>query len=213
MRSPPTSAKPSFASSCCAAAAAASASALSSNAAQNASPTVLNVCPRLVSIARRTIASCRSTAERMASPCRSHRCVLPSMSVKRKVTEPVGMGTGISESDFESAGRCIDYQDQSGSNFAIARVGGRRECRFGLAGPGLCPALYQMRHHQAKRQYGEAPEWRGYHAWLNGNAKHVLLNWRARRITSGIPNSDRFGHRGRRKDSVRRRLLLPLEIE
>src|SRR5579872_2259774 len=76
----------------CASNAAAMASATLKNAAQNASPMVLKTLPLCAWIAERISSSCRRTLARMASRCRSQRSVEPSMSLKRKVTVPVGSG-------------------------------------------------------------------------------------------------------------------------
>lgn len=60
------------------------------NAAQNASPTVLKTVPPLDSITRRSSSSCRSSATLIASGWSCQSRVLPSMSVNRNVTVPVG---------------------------------------------------------------------------------------------------------------------------
>src|SRR5262249_40629727 len=59
-------------------------------AAQKASPIVLNTTPLLAVMAVRRRALCRARAERMACGNCSQSLVLPSMSVKRKVTVPFG---------------------------------------------------------------------------------------------------------------------------
>ena len=74
----------------CTAIAAPSASDAVENAAQNASPTVLKTTPQCAVIASRITSSCRASATLMASGYRCHSVVLPSMSVNRKVTVPVG---------------------------------------------------------------------------------------------------------------------------
>ena len=73
-----------------AASAAASASGALAKAAQTASPMVLKTTPPRVSIAWRSMASWRASAAGIAWGCRSHSAVLPSMSVNRKVTVPLG---------------------------------------------------------------------------------------------------------------------------
>src|SRR5919201_47452 len=57
---------------------------------------VLKTWPLFVSMAAWRSASCRASARRIASGCSSQSLVLPSMSVKRKVTVPVGR-SGISD--------------------------------------------------------------------------------------------------------------------
>jgi hypothetical protein len=73
-----------------AASAAASASSAWAKAAQKASPIVLKTWPPWLSMAVRSSASWRTSAEDIASRWCSHRRVEPSMSVKRKVSVPVG---------------------------------------------------------------------------------------------------------------------------
>ena len=70
--------------------AAASAAPAVANAAQKASPAVEKTTPSLRSIASRSSASWRASATAMSSGLRSHKRVLPSMSVKRNVTVPLG---------------------------------------------------------------------------------------------------------------------------
>ena len=76
----------------CASSAAASASDAVWNAAQNASPPVLKTWPPWSSMHWRSSASWRASAARIAACCVSHSRVLPSMSVNRNVTVPVGSG-------------------------------------------------------------------------------------------------------------------------
>src|SRR5215203_5847756 len=60
------------------------------NAAWIASPMVLKRTPSCAAIASRSRAKWRSTAAAIAARSRSQSAVLPSMSVKRKVTVPLG---------------------------------------------------------------------------------------------------------------------------
>src|SRR5215212_6265296 len=60
------------------------------NAARIASPMVLKRTPSCAAIASRSRAKWRSTAAAIAARSRSQSAVLPSMSVKRKVTVPLG---------------------------------------------------------------------------------------------------------------------------
>ncbi len=62
------------------------------NATQNASPTVLNTYPPLASDRFAHDPSRAATASCIAERSRSQRCVLPSISLKRKVTVPDGVG-------------------------------------------------------------------------------------------------------------------------
>src|SRR5207253_717809 len=52
--------------------------------------TVLKTAPRCCAMAARRSWSCRATARLIAAASRSQRLVLPSISLKRKVTVPVG---------------------------------------------------------------------------------------------------------------------------
>src|ERR671911_2883533 len=75
---------------CCPATAAARAADAVWNAARTASPTVLKWTPRWTVMASSSNARWRSTAIAIAAGSRSQSAVLPSMSVKRKVTVPEG---------------------------------------------------------------------------------------------------------------------------
>jgi hypothetical protein len=79
----------------CTVSAAETASAAIANAAQKASPTVLKTYPFALTIPSRISSSCRASAVRIVSGCASHNLVLPSMSVNRKVTVPVGASNSV----------------------------------------------------------------------------------------------------------------------
>jgi hypothetical protein len=79
----------------CTVSAAETASAAIANAAQKASPTVLKTYPFALTIPSRISSSCRASAVRIVSRCASHNLVLPSMSVNRKVTVPVGASNSV----------------------------------------------------------------------------------------------------------------------
>jgi hypothetical protein len=74
----------------CAAVAAASAFGAVAKAAQKASPIVLNMKPECALMTSRSKASWRASASLIASGCCSQSVVLPSISVNRKETVPVG---------------------------------------------------------------------------------------------------------------------------
>src|SRR6266567_7301394 len=93
----------------------------------------------------RISASCRAKATRISSGCASHSFVLPSMSVNRKVTVPVGnresvrgvggiaLGAEFTRGKTHSAGHVLLVQPgppasaESADRFARSLLGGRRD--------------------------------------------------------------------------------------
>jgi hypothetical protein len=71
------------------------------------SPLLLTTVPFCRRTQVATIPSCRASARRIALGWLSHSLVLPSMSVSRKVTTPVGWVGGDESTLLSSTGECV----------------------------------------------------------------------------------------------------------
>src|SRR5579871_2132631 len=120
------------------------------NAAQKASPMVLNTTPSLASMACRSTASCRARAERIASGYCSHSLVLPSISVNRNVTVPLGRSIAL----LLPPGRRDIRRTADAGVFAC---GARIPALFPATAGGRKPNLARRRAFEGDRQAIHSP--------------------------------------------------------
>jgi hypothetical protein len=144
------------------ASAASTASEASENATQKASPTVLKTCPPRDCVALFRMSSWRARASDMACGSCSHILVEPSMSVKRKVTAPVGDSAMRLESSLPSyfstvvsPSEVIGVEVMRHSNRAAESLGGPAAVEW----PKACACFALDSRRLARHVIDPRPKW------------------------------------------------------